>query len=130
MSPEGGAGDSRHALGRAGEAAAEAALGEAGMRILARRFRNRVGEIDLVALDGAVVVFVEVKTRSGTARGRPGEAVRARKRGRIAKVAQAFLSRNGLERAPCRFDVVEVVRDGDRLETRHVRDAFRLGLWR
>lgn len=100
------------------------------MRILARRFRNRSGEIDLVALDGSVIVFVEVKTRLSTSRGRPGEAVGARKRARMAKVAQAFLSRQGLDRAPCRFDVVEVVRVEGRLETRHVPDAFRLGLWR
>ena len=122
--------DPRQALGRAGETAAEAALEKADYRIVARRYRTRAGEIDLVALDGRTVVFIEVKTRTGGAFGRPSLAVNARKRGRIARVAAIFLSRHDLERAPCRFDVVEVRPAADGLLARHIRDAFRLGLWR
>lgn len=122
--------DPRHRLGRDGEAAAERLLGRAGMRLLARRFRCRAGEIDLVVRDGAVIVFVEVKTRSGTAWGDPAAAVDARKRARIARAAQVFLAGYGLEGELCRFDVVEVRREpSGRLAAEHLRDAFRIGLW-
>jgi putative endonuclease len=117
-------------LGAAGEAEAEKALARAGLTILARRFRCRAGEIDLVALDGRVVVFVEVKTRRGTGYGRPAEAVTARKRGHMVHAARVFLARLGPPSPPCRFDVVEVLPGADgTLRARHIRDAFRLGLW-
>jgi len=72
-------GDPRHSLGRAGEAEAEALLRRAGMEILERRFRARCGEIDIVALDGEIIVFVEVKTRSRARCGGPAAAVTRRK---------------------------------------------------
>ncbi len=122
--------DPRQRLGAAGEAAAERALAGAGLSILARRFRCRAGEIDLVARDGPVVVFVEVKTRRGTGFGRPADAVTARKRLHMVRAARVFLSTLGGDAPPCRFDVVEVLPGaGGFLEARHVRDAFRLGLW-
>ena len=122
--------DPRQRLGAAGEAEAEKTLVGAGFTILARRFRCRAGEIDLVALDGRVVVFVEVKTRRGTGYGRPAEAVTARKRDHMVRAARVFLAGLGPSPPPCRFDVVEVLpaEDGT-LAARHIRDAFRLGLW-
>jgi putative endonuclease len=113
----------------AGEQAAEAALTAAGLEVIARRFRCRRGEIDLVAWDGPVLVFVEVKTRAGDAHGSPAESVDARKRRRLAQAAAVWLSRSAAPPPPCRFDVVEV-RDaaGGGLLTHHLRDAFRL--WR
>ena len=122
--------DPRQRLGEAGEALAAATLAEAGLTILERRFRCRAGEIDLVARDGGVIVFAEVKTRRGPAFGSPAEAVTARKREHLVRAAGVWLAALGGEPPPCRFDVVEVLpaRDG-RLEARHVRDAFRLGLW-
>ena len=114
-------------LGDAGESAAERWLLRAGLAIVARGFRARCGEIDLIAKDGAVVVFVEVKTRTNDAYGRPAEAVTARKRGRIARVASAFLVRSGWTESSCRFDVVEVVPVGAGWRVTHIRDAFRLG---
>jgi putative endonuclease len=120
-------GDPRQRLGREGEAAAAAALEEAGLRILERRFRCRLGEIDLVARDGEALVFVEVKSRRGTGYGLPAEAITARKRNQLARVALAYLARRGALDAPCRFDVVEVLEDrGGGLRLRHVRDAFRI----
>ena len=122
--------DPRQRLGAAGEAKAEEALAHSGIKILARRYRCRAGEIDLVALDGRVVVFVEVKTRRGTGYGRPAEAVTARKRAHIARAAGFFLAELGSHPPPCRFDVVEVLSAADgTLAARHIRDAFRLGLW-
>lgn len=119
--------DPRQRLGLEGERAAEEALVGAGMTILDRRFRLRLGEIDLVALDGPVVVFVEVKTRRTRSHGAPAHSVTARKRSRIARVAALWLAGRGWSDRPCRFDVVQVFagrQGGGRID--HIRDAFRL----
>jgi putative endonuclease len=95
--------------------------------VLARRHRRRIGEIDLVAQDGELLVFIEVKTRRGTGYGAPAEAVTPLKRRRMARVAQEFLWRRGWLARPCRFDVVEVYASGTKVERiRHIVDAFRL----
>jgi putative endonuclease len=97
------------------------------MRILARRYRRRFGEIDLIGAIGDSVVFVEVKTRSGSGFGRPAEAVTPLKRRRLARVALAFLQERGWLTRPSRFDVVEVIVGSDEeLTLRHIVDAFRL----
>lgn len=119
--------DARRSLGQGGEAAAERWLVDAGMRIVARGFRLRCGEIDLIARDGPVVVFVEVKTRTAEGFGRPADAVTDRKRRKMALVASAFLARMGWGERPCRFDVVEVVPQGAAWRVQHISDAFRLG---
>jgi putative endonuclease len=119
--------DPRHDFGLAGESAAASALEAAGLTVLERRFRCRLGEIDLVARDGETIVFVEVKARAGDGFGAPGEAVHAGKRARLARVAAAWLQHRRAQEPPCRFDVVEVVRTpGGALRTRHLPDAFRL----
>jgi putative endonuclease len=119
--------DPRQRLGLEGEDAAARALQAAGLRIMERRFRCRLGEIDLIARDRDVLVFVEVKSRRGVGFGRPAESITAAKRRRMARVAQLFLSRRGMLDVPCRFDVVEVLRHpGTELEVRHIVDAFRL----
>lgn len=118
--------DPRHRLGAAGESLAEQALGRAGFRVLERRFRTREGEVDIVALDGDVVVFVEVKTRSAGAIAFPGEFVTPGKQRRLARAALAWLAGRGWLERRCRFDVVEVVFRGARCaQVRHLRDAFR-----
>lgn len=77
--------------------------------------------------DGEVLVFVEVKARSGSGFGRPAEAVVPAKRGRMARAAEAFLAAEGAWDRPCRFDVVEVEPDGaDGWRITHIEDAFRL----
>lgn len=108
----------RHRFGRYGEDAAAEFLRRRGFEILARNVRTALGEIDLVALDGEVVVFVEVKAR----RGASGlEAVDARKQRRLSRLALAFLARAGwLDRA-ARFDVVAVDPGG---ACTHVANAF------
>ena len=119
--------DPRRALGEAGEAAAARFLCEAGLTIVARGFRARCGEIDLIARDGPIVVFVEVKTRSQPGFGPPAEAVTAAKRGRIVRLAALFLARSGWGERRCRFDVVEVVPLGSGFRVSHIPDAFRAG---
>ena len=120
-------GNPRRRLGLAGEAAAEARLRRDGLEIVARGFRARCGEIDLIARDGRVVVFVEVKTRTGNAFGSPAEAVTALKRRRIARAASVFLARSDWSDRPCRFDVVEVVPVGAGWRVTHIPDAWRTG---
>ena len=121
-----GATDPRQKLGEEGEARAEAFLRAAGLRIVDRRFRCRGGEIDLVAFDGEVVVFVEVKARTGVGYGMPTEAVVPLKQRRIARTALAWLARHDALERRCRFDVVEVVAEpGVPERIRHVPDAFR-----
>ena len=118
--------DPRRALGDRGENAAERQLRKAGMDILARGFRYRGGEIDLIARDGVELVFVEVKTRSSADFGDPEESITWAKRRKILRTATYYLqSRRALEQ-PCRFDVVSIRIDpqGDEV-LEHLRDAFR-----
>lgn len=123
--PPAPSGPSRAALGRAGEDLAARHLEGRGYRILERGFRTRDGEIDLVATDGGTVVFVEVKTRSGAACGRPAEAVDGRKQHRLLRAARVWLHRHGATETPCRFDVVEVLsRPGGEVVASHIQDAF------
>lgn len=100
--------DARRRLGTSGEETAAVWLAARGYEILARNVRTRFGELDLVARQGDLVVFVEVKTRSSAAFGHPVEAVAGRKQARLAGLAAAFLRAQGLDGAPIRFDVVAV----------------------
>jgi putative endonuclease len=116
-----------HTLGVRGERAAETFLLRAGLRLLARGFRCRAGEIDLVLRDGDTLVFVEVKTRRPSRFGRPADAVDRRKRRKLVRAASFYLAGLRGRLPPCRFDVVEVVSDvDDGLSVRHIPDAFRL----
>ncbi|MCX6356506.1 MAG: YraN family protein [Candidatus Aureabacteria bacterium] len=117
----------RIGLGSRGERVAESFLRAQGYRILARNYRCRHGEIDLIAMDGEVLAFVEIKGRRGNRFGSPFEAVTAEKQRRIARVAQHYLLACRMQRARARFDVVGI-RWGrtDGHECALVKDAFRL----
>lgn len=110
--------DQRQALGCSGEDAACAELRRRGYSILARRYRTRAGEIDIVARDGRTLVFVEVKTRSGPAFGSGLEAVTPRKQAQVRKMAVDYLWRLGLSEVPCRFEVAAVTLDAQRRPAR------------
>lgn len=118
------------ALGAAGEAAAESWLAQQGYQLLARNVRTRYGEIDLVVRSGAVVVFVEVKSRTGGRFGHPGEAVAAAKQRRLARLASAYLLAHGLEGCAIRFDVIAVhaTPNGGVVQIEHIPDAFQVML--
>ena len=100
--------DRRQSLGKLGENLACTALERRGYAILARRYRTRLGEIDIVARDGATFVFIEVKARAGDEFGGAAAAVTAWKQRRIALMAVDYVARHRLENRPCRFDVVTV----------------------
>ena len=98
-------------LGEFGEDLACAELQRRGYAILARRYRRRGGEIDIIARDGdgRTTVFVEVKARRGAAYGTGADAVTFVKRRRLVATAMDYLARNRLIDQPCRFDVVAIV---------------------
>ena len=117
--------DRRVDLGKAGEDLACRELRRRGYAILARRFRTRFGEIDIVATDGDALVFVEVKARSSAAFGSPAEAVTARKRHTISLMASEYLLRHDVGVRPCRFDVVTVaVEQGRAPRVEVIQGAF------
>lgn len=92
-----------------------------GLVILERNFRSRNGEIDLIAKDGAYLVFVEVKYRATAAKGDPAEAVSFYKQNHIRRTAQYYLySRRYGEDTPCRFDIVSMLGS----EIRWIKNAF------
>ncbi len=98
---------------------------EAGYRILARQTRNWLGEIDLIALDGDTIVFVEVKARRGNRDGSPAEAVDSRKQRKLTQLALVWLKKKKLLGRRCRFDVVAVRWDDQgRMLVEHFRNAF------
>jgi putative endonuclease len=99
---------SRVALGKIGEDLACAELVRQGYEIVARRYRDRGGELDIIARDGATLVFIEVKLREGRDFGDAAEAVTRRKQRRIAALARDFIVRHHLPECPCRFDVVAI----------------------
>ena len=121
----------RMSLGLRGEEIAARHLESRGFRILARRYRTRLGEIDLVARSRDLLVFVEVKTRRGAGFGPPQESVNLLKQARLCRVASLYLAEHpALVRAEiaCRFDVVAIVWEEGRVpRLSHFVDAFRPG---
>jgi putative endonuclease len=99
----------RQALGRAGEDLAAAWYEANGYTLVARNWRCRDGEIDLVARRGRVLVVCEVKTRSSTAFGAPAEAVTPAKQARLRSLALSFLREQRVRGAQLRFDVAAVL---------------------
>lgn len=99
-----------------------------GLRVLARNWRCPYGEIDLVAEDGDELVFVEVKTRRGTALGAPEEAITPRKRRHLIAAVQSYLAEFAREERPYRIDVVAVQLEpsGKLLDVRHYPSAVAL----
>ncbi len=105
---------------------AEKFLRERHYVILRRNYRCPYGEIDLIARDGAVVVFVEVRSCTSLLFGHPWESVDGRKQSRIVRVASYFLSCGRLTHCPARFDVIGVWWQGSRPRIEHVKGAFEL----
>lgn len=112
-------------LGREGEEAAASHLVSLGYRVIARNVRFRSGEIDIVAMDGETLVFVEVKTRTGEAYGLPAESVTHRKQLQLVRLAELFLAGWSGMYEGCRFDVVSVQSSGPgQLRCTVIQDAF------
>lgn len=113
-------------LRKFGEEKALSFLKKKGYRILAQNYRCRVGEIDIVARDGKIIAFVEVKIRTSLKYGSPLLAVDLKKQKKIARVAVSYLKEKRVAQRICRFDVVGVTlfAEGEKIEL--IKDAFRL----
>ncbi len=117
----------RLGLGAEGERVAKAYLQTKGFRILHENYSTPLGEIDLIAKEGSVVVFVEVKARTSGEFGPPQASVTLAKQRQIVKVARLYLQRERLAEVACRFDVVAVTFAGGQAGQPNVlliRDAF------
>ncbi|HQW01073.1 MAG TPA: YraN family protein [Saprospiraceae bacterium] len=114
--------------GKWGEEKAEAFLRAEGFEILARNWRYKRAEIDIVARESGILVFVEVKTRIGTSFGRPEEMVDRRKRRLLIDAAMAYMRSIGYE-WEIRFDIVAIIGSpGGACDIKLYRDAFFPGL--
>jgi putative endonuclease len=113
-------------LGSFGEALAEERLRGLGYIILDRNWRTREGEIDIIAKEGQVIVFVEVRTRRTRTFGLPEESITPRKQERLVKTALAYLEENALYEMDCRFDLMalECSREGEVLRMDHFKDVI------
>src|SRR5688572_2390312 len=113
-------------FGRQSEIDGAGYLRSLGYRVVASGYRTREGEIDLIAWDGKVLVFVEVKAlHSATAPASPEDAVGARKQQRVMRAARSYLNQYRLHDVPYRFDILAVsVGEGAKPQFRHLRDAF------
>jgi putative endonuclease len=115
----------RAALGAYGERVAVRLLTDQGIEVLDRNWRCRSGELDVVARDGAALVFCEVKTRTGSRFGHPVEAVTPVKRRRLRQLARAWLQVHDHHAPDLRFDVIGVlVPPAGPARVTHLRNAF------
>ena len=117
--------DERRRIGLRGERLAEAQLKRAGLVILARNWRGGGGELDLAALDGETLVFIEVKTRSAWRDDEERAPVTVAQRRRIVAAARSFRHRYGVVQNPHRFDLIEVEATSGAL--RWKRNYYRTG---
>ena len=107
-------------VGNIGESPAVNFLKDKGYKIVELNYTNKIGEIDIIASDKGVLVFVEVKSRSSDKYGLGREAVDLRKQHKIMLVAEGYLKYNKLFDIGCRFDVIEIMGD----EITHIENAF------
>ena len=114
----------RQRLGKSGESTAAWFLQGQGYRILARNYRNRTGEIDIIAREGNTLVFVEVKTRRSHRFGPPKTAVTAGKQYRMTRTALGYMKETGRMNTRARFDVVTIDASTQPPEIEVIKNAF------
>ena len=112
-------------LGAQGEDLATDYLKTKAFKILVRNYRQKTGEIDIIARDGECLVFIEVKTRTSLRFGQPYEAVTPKKQAQINRVALDYITRNKLHNQPMRFDVVSVlIQKNGKTDINHLPSCF------
>jgi putative endonuclease len=114
----------KHKVGLRGQDEAENFLARRGCEILARNYRIRSGEIDLIARDGEYIAFVEVKFRTGAGFGLPRESVTAAKQRKIIRAALHYIAAKNLHSQDFRFDVIEVFQENGQVSVEHIENAF------
>ena len=115
-------------LGNTGEELAVAHLRKNHYKIIERNYRCRFGEVDIVALDKKVLVFIEVKTRSSRRFGSPQTGVTPRKQRQLSKVALSYLQKHNSFNREARFDVVAVEMQTKQKQIEIIRNAFEVSL--
>ena len=113
-------------FGKEAEDAAVKFLKAQGYKLLARNYKSKFSEIDIVADDKGVICFVEVKARHSALFGSPGEAVSRHKQRQISKAALCYLKENNLLERSARFDVVTLLYEKELPEIELIKDAFEL----
>jgi putative endonuclease len=98
-------------------------LSRQGLSVIERNYRCRVGELDLIMEDGASLVFVEVRSRRDNRYGTSAETITPTKQRRLIRAAQFFLQQRRLD-APCRFDIIAISQERDKLNLEWIKDAF------
>ena len=116
--------ESTQARGNRGEAIALRFLRAEKLTIIETQYRYGRGEIDIIAREGDVLVFCEVKMRTSDRYGAPEYAVTPRKQAQIRRIAEAYLYEHEIRDQICRFDVVAIDGKSGRIEIRYLRNAF------
>jgi putative endonuclease len=116
----------RQKFGEKGEAIAVRHLKKNGYKIIETNYRNKLGEIDIIAQDKDTIVFAEVKTRRSVQFGNPKQAVTIQKQKKISMVALCYLKATGQSTARARFDVVGVISNRDKPQVEIIKNAFEL----
>ncbi len=111
--------------GKEGEELACKYLIEHGYKILQKNYQFGRGEIDIIALDGEIIVFIEVKYRKSLEYGYPEDSITKKKQLQIRKIAEAYLYQYKIENHPCRIDVISILHFGNKEpEIKHFINAF------
>lgn len=113
-------------FGKRGEELAAKRLSKLGYKILEKNYRTPVGEIDIIAMEGGTLVFVEVKSRRDDSFGAPELAVTRHKQRQIARAALVYIMDKRKSGSPCRFDVVGITSAGGELKVSVIKNAFEL----
>ncbi len=116
--------DNRGNLGRRGEDAACSYLERSSYKVVCRNYRCRWGEIDVIAVNGNTLAFVEVKTRQSLRFGTPGMAVTYAKQQKIRTTALHYLQEQHCTYNNISFDVIEILADDGKAKLRHLRNCF------
>lgn len=109
--------------GRTGEELVRDYLNSKGYSILENNYRNKIGEIDIIAMDKDILVFIEVKTRTSTSYGYAFEAVDIRKQKKIMNVSMVYIKYKKLGNLQLRYDIIEVYLQKD-IKINHLINAF------
>jgi putative endonuclease len=115
--------DKRKQTGRQGEEMAASYLQEKGYRVIERNWRCPIGELDLVAVDGDVLVFVEVRTRSGVRFGLAEESITPAKQSRLIELAESYLQEKSLSAQLWRIDVIAMQMGSGLPQVKHIENA-------
>ena len=114
----------KYQAGMQAQQLAESHLADKGYRILERNYRIRTGEVDIIAQHGNYIVFVEVKFRRSVDFGYPRESVGIAKQQRIIRTAMHYIAVRNIDGLDFRFDVIEVLAQGGKVEINHIENAF------